>query len=182
MAARNSLFLGAYWKERGESLADGAARISSFLLAAGAADATLATWVLEGLGASGAFRRADISAPGIESLLRTKRQEFVSFRPALKIGFSLGLWNGLNASFHATIGATSRRVSNAILHFLPKEEPRDPRTWRELMSAAVQAFEPDSAIVARRDRVSRDRGGFPDAAGGWFTYRRGEPIVEHPFH
>ena len=182
MARASSLFLGAYWKERGESVPDSAARISSFLQGAGAADAALANWLLEGLGISGAFRRADISARGIESLLQTTHQEFVSFHPALEVGFSLGLWNGLHASFHATIGATSRRISNATLNFLPEEAPSDPPTWRKLMAAAVQAFEPDTAIVARRSHVSRDRDGFPYAAGGWFTYRRGEPIVEHPFN
>ena len=182
MAVKKSLFLGAYWKERGESREENAARISSFLHEAGAADATLATWLLEGLGNSGAFSRADISTRGIETLFRTKHQEFVRFQPFLEIGYSFGLWNGLNASFHASIGATPRRISNAMLNFLPEEAPRDPATWRKLMAAAVQAFEPDTAIVARHARLSRDRDGFPDVAGGWFTYRRGEAIAEHPFN
>jgi len=163
----NSLLLAARWLDRGESRRDYAVRIATFLEATGEIDGTLSTWLLEGLGSSGAFRRADVSAGGIEALLRSRGSE---------PGFSLALWNGLHASFQATVGMADRR-SSAILSF-QEAPPRDASAWRELMSAAIRAFEPDTATVTAHSLFRRHA---HTPAGEWFSYQRGGAVIENPF-
>jgi len=179
----NSLLLAARWLDRRESCRDNAARIASFLQAAGETDATLSTWLLEGLATSGAFRRADTSIRGIEELLRCGARDAhavfagrAAARGSGESGFSLALWNGLNASFQATVGELDRNNS-AILSF-QEAAPRDAATWRKLLSAAIEAFQPDLARVTSHAMFSRSG----DASTGeWFSYRRGGPVTENPF-
>ncbi|HUB82824.1 MAG TPA: hypothetical protein VMB03_28695 [Bryobacteraceae bacterium] len=170
MSRVDSLSLAARWLDRGESCRDSAARIAEFLGAAGEIDGMLSTWLLEGLGTSGAFRRADVSARGIEDLLRSRGGgPFVEWHAAgNRTAYSLALWNGLNASFQVTIGMADRR-SSAILSF-QEAAPRDASAWRELMSAAIRAFEPDSAAVTSHPRSAE-----------WFSYHRDGAVIENPF-
>lgn len=160
----NSYRLEARWR-RAEGREMSASRISSFLGAAAAVYPPLGTWLLEGFGTSGAFRKADISPPGIAGLLVTRHDE---------AGFSMTLSNGLNASFHATVGGVGRE-NFIVLAFLPREEPGESKTWRELMAAAIATLDPDSAVVSSRQRTSARHAA---SLGAWFTYRRGEEIAD----
>lgn len=175
----DSSFLGAYWTGRAEDRGQCASRISAFLRAAGAAHASLGPWFRKASRKSAAFKPVDISPAGIESLLTTNNSD-VSGQPILDLGFSLGIWNGDNAGFSVTIGATSPYIKNAAVLSFEGVPSFNSATWLRLIGCAVEALEPDSAVVTSHDYIARHGGGMPDQVGGWFTYKRGEPITELP--
>jgi len=175
-----SLFLGAYWKGRGESRRQAAARISAFLCATGAIDLSLSCWFQKGSRKASAFKPAALSSQGIEPLLKSNNRDITGDAIA-DLGYNIGLWNGENASFSATVGATSPYIENSIVLSFQGDSPCDSSTWRKLMEQVIEAFAPDSAVVTSHEYIARHGDQSPDEAGGWFTYRRGESIREHEF-
>lgn len=145
-----------------------------------AVDPTLERWFLKAKRKKDAAVAADISAEAIEALLKTNNRDTTG-EPIAELGFSLGIWNGESASLSATVGAFSPYVGNSVVLSYNGDSPSNSVVWRTLIEHAVEAFDPDAAVVTNHDYVACHGDGAPDEAGGWFLYRRGKPIVECPF-
>lgn len=175
-----SLFLGVYWASRKESRTDCAARLARFLSAGTGVDPTLERWFLKANRKKDAIIAADITTEGVDALLKTNKKDTTG-EPITELGFSLGIWNGESASLSATVGAFSPYVGNSVVLSYNGDSPASAAVWRTLIERAVEAFDPDTAVVTNHDYVASHGDGAHDEAGGWFRYRRGTPIVECEF-
>ena len=96
-----------------------------------------------------------------------------------ELGFSLAVWNGAEASLDITIGAFSPYILNsAVLSFRDAAATRSPIDCRPLMDAAIDAFDPEQAVVTSNELLMRTNAKEPWDAG-WLTYSRGGEVVEH---
>lgn len=178
--AVDSLFLGAYWKARKETRTECATRLSSYLRAIGSVEPTLQGWFQKASRRQAANKAADLSVEGIQGLLKTNNRD-VGGDPIVELGFNLSLWSGGNVSFSATVGAFSPFIENSVVLSFRGDGPVDREMWRRLIEKAVDAFDPDTAVVTNHDYVAAHGDGAPDEARGWFTYTRGKAVVESTF-
>jgi len=123
---------------------------------------------------------ADMSPTGIEALLTTNNRDMTG-QAIPELGFSLAVWNGKSASLSAALGAFSPQIGNFVLLSFHGPNPLKAAAWAQLIERAVEAFDPDSAVVTNNEFLERHGNGTPDEAGGWFVYRRGAPIAESYF-
>lgn len=157
-----SPYVGAYWKARQETRDQCARRVSEFMIAAASIDDSLKEWFLKGARKE-SRKKADISKEGISRLMRTNNRDSTGV-PIIDLGLNIAVWNGENASFSATIGSFSPWIENVALLEFRGECALKESQWRRLIKAAVDSFQPDSALIASNDC---DRP-FKDAA--WSSY------------
>ena len=157
-----------------------ATRLSNYLRVIGLLESTFQEWNQKTSRHPDTAKAAVLSMEGIDALLKTNNRD-VGGDPIVELGFNLSLWNGSNALFSATIGAYSPYIENSVVLSFRGDCPVDSETWRRLIEKAVEAFDPDSAVVTSHDYIASHGGGAPDEAGGWFTYTRGSAIVESTF-
>jgi hypothetical protein len=158
--AVNSLFLGAYWKVRKESRMECATRLSNYLRAIGSVESLFQKWFQKASRRPDATNAADLSIEGLHALLKTNDRD-VGGEPIVELGFNLSLWNGANASFSAVVGAFSPYIENSIVLSFRGDGPFEGETWRRLIEKAVEAFDPDSAVVTSDDYIASHGGGAP---------------------
>ena len=177
-------FLGAYWGSRKETRRECAVRIANFLQ--GIAHLPhFALWYLKARSQSTARLHLEAAPDPIEALLRTNSRD-IDGNAIQELGFSLSAWNGSSdttaASLAVTCGAFSTSVKNSAVLYLPSQPPPTDATGLEtlkgLLVKAIEAWEPDVAVVTSHEFISREGGGMPWEIGGWLVYRRVEGIVE----
>lgn len=158
------MFVGAYWSVRDESKEQAATRIGRFLAAIAPADERLRTWFRKGESRSEANTPLEIGSA------------LVAVPP---VGFSLAAWNGGDVSFTVAIGSTNSRAGNsAVVSFGPKADVSCVR-WEPILTAAIDAFDPDHAVVTSNALLDRVRAQRPWEAG-LITYARGGVLTAHP--
>ncbi len=175
------MFVGSYWSQRKETREQAAERIARFFEAiSGRADGSLTNWFLRARKKTTARIPAGRSAVDIAAHLRVNRQD-TNGDVIPELGFSLGVWNGAEAGFSATIGAYAPRVNNvAVLSLDEVPQGMGQAEWGELLRVAIAAFDPDNAVVTSNAHLSRTGAARPWEAG-WLTYQRGDRVQVHDF-
>ncbi len=176
LAAEVAMFVGAYWSQRQESREQAAERISRYLRKLVARD-ELAAWFLTARKKSAARVPLGLDPPEVASRLRVNRRD-VGGDVITELGFSLAVWNGAEASLHVTIGAFSPYVSNSVVLAFEAAAARDPADCRPLLEAAIDAFDPEHAVVTSHELLTRTKAKEAWEVG-WLTYGRGGRVVEH---
>jgi hypothetical protein len=167
------------WGPRGESLEDCGRRIRSFLDRIEPIHPALATWYEQA-----GSRRAALNRPigrDIEAISRLVKKGLISPRETYP-GVLIGAWNGDDLTLAVRCGETSPILGNVINVTLPSIKSGGPDGLeRELaekaLSAAVDEFEPDWAVVASerlRDEFATDNRG---RHGGFITFLNGADQV-----
>ena len=83
-------------------------------------------------------------------------------------------------SLSATLGAYSSYVRIAVvLSFDPPSVSKSPTEWREILDAAIRAFDPDHAVVKSNELLAVKAAGQAWDAG-WLIYERGSEVQGHP--
>ncbi len=173
------MFVGAYWSQRQESLEQAAERISRYLRRLVTRD-EFATWFLTARKKSAALVPVGLDPHEVASRLRVNRRD-VGGDVITELGFSLAIWNGANASLRVTIGAFSPYVSNSAVLAFDASAARNPSDCRPLLEAAIDAFDPEHAVVTSHELLKRTKAKEVWEVG-WLTYGRGGQVVEHLIH
>jgi hypothetical protein len=155
-------------------------RVSKYLRAIGSKDPSLEAWLLKAQSRKEEGTRADITPGGIASVLRTNNRD-TDGEVIRELGFSVSLWNGKDASFSATVGSYSPHIKNSVVLSFHQDGPSERLIWRYLFEKAIEAFDPESAVVTSHDYIVRHGGGSPSDAGGWLTYKRNYGVAEAQF-
>jgi hypothetical protein len=172
------MFVGAYWKQRKESREEVAARLVRFLSAAAGQGSLFSKWYLKGRTPSGARTPLSMDSTSIAKHLRVNRRD-VGGQEMTELGYRLAVWNGNGVSLEATLGVTSPYVRNSVVLSFEKGQDRlSKKDCRTLIEAAVQAFDPEHAVITTAESLERSHATNPWEAGS-FTYERGSEIREH---
>lgn len=165
------MFIGAYWSQRQESQASAGARVGLFLRAAANSGPEFSEWFRRGASRAAALRfPIHLDDQSISNLLKPNRRD-VDGQPIPGLGFTVGVWNGSNASFAATLGCSNDRVLNsAVLDLGQVETPAEP-TLQALLQLMVLAFEPDHAVVTSHQRLA-EAGASKPWEVGVFAYHK----------
>jgi hypothetical protein len=178
--ADERILAAGYWSQRPESREQAAQRLSAFLTRLSELSLEFGGWYLTGRTRSAALKHELRSDPGsIVEKLRVNRRD-VGGEPIRELGFSLDAWNGKRGSVSATIGGYSPHVPNSIV--LSVETPPgtiSDDTWRAVLEAVVEVFEPDDAVVVNTTR-SDEAGVLDPLEYAWLHHRRSLGLTEHP--
>lgn len=151
-----SLFLGAYWSARQESIEGCADRLYRMFSELSSCDQTVATWYelarsrKQALARQVAFGNRDY----LLDLLNRGRHRRDSDRTVIEeLGFGIGLWNGgdeekaANISVHC--GSYCEQVGNSVVLDLPEDlgDLGRPERMAAVLASVVRAWEPDSGGV-----------------------------------
>jgi hypothetical protein len=143
-----------------------------------ARDALLATWFLKARKKSAAVVPLHPAPREIASKLRVQRRD-VGGDVMSELGFGFEVWSGGNVSLDITIGAFNQFVLNsAVLSFRDPSETRSLGEMRSFMAAAIDAFDPEHAVVTSTELLTRRKAQKPWQVG-WLTYDRGGEVMEH---
>lgn len=169
-----TIVFGAYWGPREESREGAAARVAGFLDAVGRAHGTLSTWYLPMAKAQDPRIPLDASPGGIVQRLKPVN------RTRADLGFGMAAWNE-SGRFDATLGLhfASPHLRNAATLLFDADPKLSALAWRELMTTAIEAFDPDHVTVTAKHAMAAHPGALPWTLG-WWTFERGARIVEHP--
>jgi hypothetical protein len=165
----------AYWSQRPESREQAACRVADFFAKLVRVSDELGQWYLRGDTEETANQRLALDAASIAAHLQANRRDD-DRAPIPELGFTLGAWNGRDASIGADLGSYNKYVSNAVV--LSCESSLDDATWRTILMALIEVFDPDRAVVADRRRLSGAGSAGPWDVG-WLTYQRAELVIEH---
>jgi len=172
------MFAGSYWGKRPEAREQAAKRLNVFLTMLAECSAELASWFSKGRSRASALRKpVRVDVESIRDMLKVNRTD-IGRQVIQDLGYSFSAWNGDHASLSAVIGVYSEHVQNAVvLSESPSQQRLDDEVWRCVLNAAIVAFEPELAIVAKRSSVvvqgpPRDR--------AWLVYDRANGVVEFP--
>jgi hypothetical protein len=171
------LFVGVYWSERPESREVVAVRIANFLAVIARYGDVLAKWFLKARSKRAAFAPIEIEPGSIAAALKVNRRD-VGGEVVPELGFSLGLWNGRTASLSLTAGAFSPYVRNSVVLAFEDGEWANRDLLRKVLSAAIEAFDPDHGVVTSSEKLARVQVEHAWQAG-WLTYARDGQVVEH---
>ena len=174
------MLVGAYWSSRAESREEAARRLEQFFDEIARVDGELTSWYHLGWSKATARTPLRTDAASLAAALRTNRSD-TDGAVIPDLGFTLGAWNGHEASISATLGTCSKWVGNVVAlswKVMPSRLTRDQ--WRAIVEASIRAFDPERAVVTNHEHTKRVNAAHP-ADAGWFTYSRGEPLTEHPF-
>jgi hypothetical protein len=174
-----SIFLGAYWGARAESREAAASKIASFLIEAGNLDEGLSCWLKKGMSRKKANARIELTVTGVSASMRTNNRD-VDNLPINELGYNFNAWNGKNADVAIHIAAYDSSTPNSLV--LDSDPVLSESIWRQLCELAIQIFDPDDVVVTSSTHIASRGGAGPVEAGGWFTYRRGNPLQQHPFN
>lgn len=96
-----------------------------------------------------------------------------------ELGFGFSAWNGASASVTADMGAYGLGASNAVvLDIDDGDGPDNDDSYRRLLEALVETFEPEHGVVTRYDWLVQAGSKEPWEAG-LFTYAKGTGIQCH---
>ena len=180
MPSEMAMFVGAYWPQRQESREQAAERIARCLNLLSSRDPALATWFMKSRKKPAAAVPLHPGPQAVASHLKVNRRD-VGRDVMAELGFSLAAWNGSDVSLDVTIGAVSPFVLNsAVLSFrgASPTSRRAPGDWRDLIDAAIDAFDPEHAVVTSTDLLTRKKAPKPWHVG-WLTYDLGGEVMEH---
>ena len=172
------ILVGAYWAERSESKEQAAERIVRFLRLLNSRGSQFQQWFSKG--GSKASARAALSPDvvAVTSVMEANRRDTDGGEIA-ELGFNLAIWNGASVSFEATIGSFSPHVSNSALLTVANGAPSlGSLEWKSIIEAAIQAFDPQHAVVTSHEHLSNPSVVHPWEIG-WFTYERGGELRQH---
>jgi hypothetical protein len=174
------MFVGAYWSRRAETRRQAARRIAAFLENIRGLHDELASWFLQVETDEEARDKLGTTAGDISRRLRVNRTDFGK-RPIKDLGFSLGAWNGRNASVSFHVGSYATSVGNsAVLDVdMTDSNMTAEGLWRTLLEGAVRAFEPAYAVVVSEQALRRSETAQLIEIG-WLTYRPSTGISVHP--
>ena len=173
------MFIGAYWGSRQESRLRAAERIASLLQSLVCIDARFSDWYLKGHSSELAdSNRLSPSTDVISTALKTNNRD-VDGAPIDELGFSLGLWNGLESfpcGLTVRCGVSSNVVTNAVVFQLPSQNNvlavLGEGVLRQMLLSVVTAFDPTVAVLTSHEYLKKLGGGLPASTGGWLVYRR----------
>ena len=178
----SSPFVGAYWKARKESLDICTDRCLSYLERLSVHD-NLSTWFKLGKSKKSATKHPiRLAREDIMSNMRTINQDLGERAPIVDLGFRFTAWNGNfsePADVSVTCGGYSQFVGNAVVLTLPLIKEVDATAlelMRDVLSSAVEAWDPDFAIAISSASLTQQGGKIANATG-WVNYRRGQGIT-----
>jgi hypothetical protein len=172
------MFIGAYWPQRKESQAEVADRLVRFLRTIGNIDPIYSQWFLKA-GRKSAANKPVVAEPAeVAAMLKVNRRD-VDGDAIAELGFSFGCWNGVHASFSATVGAFSPHVQNSVVLSVGDSWDRgELKAYRRLLEAVVGAFNPQHAVVTSTELLDQANAAVPWEAG-WLIYHVEGGIQEH---
>lgn len=166
----------AYWGPRNESVHQCASRASEFLRSLSDVSTCLSEWRSLGRSRSRAVNAEplELSSDRLATLFAAGQNRRDTDNAIIdELGFHIGLWNGQNdetvASLSLRCGLYSpvAGLSNAVVITLPPAfDTTNATQLKALVSALVNSWDPDWAIVASQTSISahRGRGPFLDKA------------------
>jgi hypothetical protein len=170
----SSLFLGAYWKARAEDAAAAAARLAVFLGAVARIDARLARWFsVVTTGSAGEV--VPLTPEGIMAHLQTQKTD-AGGHPMPTLGVRFHAWTEAYSTIDATVGAYSPRIRNAVV-LQPEGHTVQDSAWRQMLQAAVDAFDPDDAVVSSV-AIMKSAGTTRPSEAAWLSRARGAELRE----
>jgi len=135
-------------------------------------------WFLKGHTRASAQKRLPTDSASIAEALVPHRRD-TDGSVILDLGCRLGVWNGSDISFGATIGSSNAHVGNsAVLSFDDGVHEFKLEQWRALLHAAVNAFEPEYGVVASDKQLMASNAPDPWAVG-WLTYDSRDGLRQH---
>jgi hypothetical protein len=159
-------FLGAYWRDRRESIELCADRLHRMFSELSACDETLAIWYKRGGSRKQALeKRADVgSRDYLLSLLDRGRHRRDTDKTIIDdLGFGIGLWNGAaNVEKEASLGITcglytaNPNLGNCVAITLPEDlgKLRQSEQMARVLAVIAKAWEPDWAGVMSTDSMN----------------------------
>lgn len=174
------MFAGAYWSQRCESRAEVARRVTSFFRALAECSSELSRWYRKGrTKASALSRPLSLDEASVADSLKSSRRD-VGGDVIAELGYNLGVWNGKGISVSGTLGSSSLYALNSVvLSEEANEEALRDSSWRLVLSALIESFDPEHAVVASRQSMSRAGTAKPWEVG-WLSYQRGGSVIEYP--
>jgi hypothetical protein len=174
-------FIGAYWSARRETRRECAARILKFLHSL-SDDPLFVRWYQTGRGLNVAKIPIEITIDSIGSRLSEQFTD-IPKKSMPELGYSFDVWNGneeISARFRVTCGAYSSVIGNSAVLSLPRQEPPcdQPaiRRFHALLSAAVEAWDPEVAVATSSELNARGSGTVVENPA-WIKYRRGSGVI-----
>jgi len=173
------VFIGAYWSARQASRREAAEKTAQFLEALSAVGEPLSNWFLKGSSKAGAGAELGRSETEIGPKLQTNRRD-IGGDDIPELGFSLGVWNGKDATLSLHLGSTSARVLNSVvLSFRGTSPEAHAGLWHPVLGSMIELFDPDHAVVTSNEILTQAKAKNPWEVGR-LTYERGRGVVEHP--
>ncbi len=141
-------FVGVYWSAREETREECAQRLAVVLTLLSKQAIAPTRWLKKAMSRNAAKRELPTDREGIAPLLRTNKRD-VGGEVMRELGFSYSGWapleGGASVSFSATVGGFSDwNGNNFTLNFDAESVPKD---LPDMLSAAVEAFNPDEGRV-----------------------------------
>lgn len=176
-----SLYSGAYWGPRQETLDACAERADAFMKGLCSLDPALATWYKTGRSRRDALRhQVSTEHDVLRKLLESGRHRRDFDRAVIEdLGYSMGLWNGQEPSvgLHIGCGMSSPYVTNAVVINLPRSDEdlgalASAETARELMRLLVQCWDPEWSTLSSHDWREEQEAQPGEPVLGWLTYLR----------
>lgn len=172
------MFAGAYWMKRPESREQAGDRLAAFFKVLPRVSDRLTAWFLKGRTRADALNKPlDLGSKSLARVLKANRRD-TDLEAMPELGLHLGIWNGKTISFAATIGARSSAVPNsAVLSDESAENGLDEDSWRRILNAMIDSFNPDHAAVVNPKVLSSAGSAHPWDVG-WLVYTRGRGLTE----
>ena len=176
-----SLYAGAYWGPRRETLDACAERADAFMEGLRSLDPALATWYKLGRSRRDALRhQVLIEHDVLRKLLESGRNRRDFDRTVIEeLGYSMFLWNGQEPSIglHIGCGVSSPYVTNVVVIDLPRSDEdlgklASAETARNLMRLLVQCWDPEWSTLSSHDWREEQEVQAGEAVLGWMTYIR----------
>jgi hypothetical protein len=168
--------VGAYWGQRKESRQVCASRISVFLHALAAQNAALSRWYDLIDSPEEPLRELPRDLDGLLPLLEEHRRD-IGDEVMVELGFNFSGWNGWNADIPASLsvgcGAFSPVVGNCAVVSFDSEASPTLDLLREILRAAVTAFDPEDGVVVSKATSSAHPSLSIVETPAVFRYKRG---------
>jgi len=182
----DAFYAGAYWGARSEPLQSCSERLAQFLGDLARVHPLLGTWYLKGGSRTDALKHSIQPQAGpLASVLTVGRKRRDDRSVIDELGFTVGLWNGsdISVGLMVTCGASSQRVSNAVVLNFPKAVGAAADLYSlevadGVLRALVKSWEPmwatwtSNSLRRAQDAPSRT------PVVGWLTYLAGERSAE----
>lgn len=164
----NDIYIGAYWSPRQESVSSCASRAKKMFSSLASHSAVFSRWYELGESRKDALKRSvdTNNTDKIAEFLQKGRGRRDDDKSIIEdLGFRIGLWNGENDQFSASISircglyVANPNLSNSIVVNLPStlDILANWETMLSVFSSIVEAWQPDyGGVIDRRSRDTRN--------------------------
>lgn len=162
--------VGVYWRARRESKQDCSTRTSQFLGSLESCHPRLGAWIKKQRTRREPATPIPRDMAALESVWRSNRND-VGGAVLDELGFHLGAWSG-TSTLSITCGASTPVIANCAVITLGEEWSPSTSSLREMLQAAVVAFEPEHGVAISQVSLAQQNPQLIWEAAGVVNYSR----------